>query len=234
MFTPSIYFKYGDILQKNSLYGTELHEKFNGFGADLSIYLNKNFDFYLGYSKYDHSSVVGEKINTFEIKLGYKDKNSKMSVRIFNKKFAATNIGGVGFEGSYLIWKILLEGSLYHISNEKGSLSEFINVPETKFTAGVYFKDTLFNSNLDLKTGFVFNYTGKQNIRYLPIPHWGILSDDVNASLTIDFTVSAEIQKAAIVYFTWENLFDKQYYITPYYPMLERNIRFGVAWEIFN
>ena len=110
---PSIYYKYANIIQRNVHTGTELHEKFNGFGVDLSIYLNKNFDFYLGYSNYDHSSIVDEKINTFEIKLGYKDKNSKMSFRIFNKKFVTTNIGGVGFEGSYLIWKILLEGRLY-------------------------------------------------------------------------------------------------------------------------
>ena len=137
---PSIFYKYANIIQRNSSYGTELHEKFNGLGVDLSIHLNKNFDFYLGYSNYDHSSIVDEKINTFEIKLGYKDKNSKMSFRIFNKKFVTTNIGGAGFEGAYLIWKILLEGRLYHISNGKGSLSEFINVPETNFTAGVYFK----------------------------------------------------------------------------------------------
>ena len=99
---------------------------------------------------------------------------------------------------------------------------------------GFILKVALFNSNLDLKTGFVFNYTGKQNIRNVSILHRRISSDDVESWLTVDFTVSAEIQKAAIIYFTWENLFDWKYYITPYYPMLERNIRFGVAWEIFN
>ena len=141
---------------------------------------------------------------------------------------------GIGIDLSYQIWKILLEGRLSQYFVEKGSSVEFINMPETKVTAGVFYKELLFSSNLDLKTGFVAYYTGKQNLRYLPIPHWGTLYNDVDSWLTVDFTISAEIQKAAIVYFNWENLFDKQYYITPYYPMLGRNIRFGVAWEIFN
>jgi hypothetical protein len=66
------------------------------------------------------------------------------------------------------------------------------------------------------------------------IPHVGAISTDIESWLTIDFTLSGEIQKAAIVYFTWENLFDWKYYITPYYPMQQRNMRFGIAWEIFN
>jgi hypothetical protein len=107
-------------------------------------------------------------------------------------------------------------------------------MPETKFNGGIYYKDILFNSSLDLKTGFVANYTGKQSLKSLVIPHVGAISTDIESWLTIDFTLSGEIQKAAIVYFTWENLFDWKYYITPYYPMLQRNMRFGIAWEIFN
>ena len=233
-FVPSVYFKYADALQRNSSYGLETEEKFNGFGADLSIMLNENYNFYFGYSRFDNNYFAGEKISTLELTLSYKDGNDKFNAGLFNKKSLATNLLGIGFNGSYLIWKILLEGRLSHYFVEKGSLVEFINVPETKFTAGVYFKDSLFNSNLDLKTGFVFYYTGKQNLRFLTIPHWGILANDVDSWLTVDFTISAEIQKAAIVYFTWENMFDKKYFITPYYPILERNIRFGVAWEIFN
>jgi outer membrane receptor protein involved in Fe transport len=234
MFVPSVYFKYADVLQRNSSYGLETEEKFNGFGTDLSIILNENYNFYFGYSRFDDNFFDGEKINTLEFTLSYKNENNKFSAGLFNKKSFATNLWGIGFNGSYLVWKILLEGRLSHYFVEKGTLIEFSNVPETKFTAGAYFKDSLFNSNLDLKTGLVFYYTGKQNLRFLTIPHRGILANDVDSWLTVDFTISAEIQKTAIVYFTWENLFDKQYYITPYYPMLQRNIRFGVAWEIFN
>ncbi|HEY7751945.1 MAG TPA: putative porin, partial [Ignavibacteriaceae bacterium] len=50
----------------------------------------------------------------------------------------------------------------------------------------------------------------------------------------LDFTLAGEIKKLAIFYFVWENLFGNQYYITPYYPMPDRNVRFGLAWELFN
>ena len=234
MFVPSIYFKHADILQKKSSSGIETKEKFNGFGADLSIYLSESFNFYIGYSKFDNNYFVGEKINTLEIKLGYKDENGRLSAGIFNKKSSVTNLLGLGFEGSYLIWKILLEGRSSQYFFEKGSLVEFNNIPETNFTAGIFYKDILFDSNLDLKTGFIFHYIGKQSLMSLQIPYLGSISTDVDSWLTTDFTLSAGIQKAAIIYFTWENLFDWKYYITPYYPMLERNIRFGIAWEIFN
>jgi outer membrane cobalamin receptor len=56
----------------------------------------------------------------------------------------------------------------------------------------------------------------------------------VPAVSRLDFSLAGEIQKAAIVYFIWENLFDKKHYLTPYYPMPFRNIRFGVAWEFLN
>ena len=80
-----------------------------------------------------------------------------------------------------------------------------------------------------MKTGFVFYYTGKNNV--YTYEH-GVI--EVPASNKLDFTLVGEIQKVAIVYFTWENLFDNNYYITPYYPMPARNLRFGVAWELFN
>jgi len=98
------------------------------------------------------------------------------------------------------------------------------------FTGGLYVNDFFFDDNLYLKTGFKFYYIGE------------ISSAKYNTSLNratdpinrLDFILAGEIQKAAIVYFTWENLFNKQYYIYPYYPMPQRNIRFGLAWELFN
>jgi len=98
-----------------------------------------------------------------------------------------------------------------------------------RFASGIYFKDTLFNSNLDLKTGFLLNYFGSQKISFS-----GFEYQTVKSSYRIDFTLAGEIQNRAIVYFTWENLLDEEYYIFPYYPMPERHIRFGVAWEILN
>jgi outer membrane cobalamin receptor len=103
------------------------------------------------------------------------------------------------------------------------------SIPEFISRTGIYFKDYLFNDNLDLKAGFIFTYFGDQN--------YNSVSTQINkvpAVSRLDFSLAGEIQKAAIVYFIWENLFDKKYYLTPYYPMPFRNIRFGVAWEFLN
>ncbi len=108
-------------------------------------------------------------------------------------------------------------------------------MPELNIKAGLYYKDILFNTNLNLKTGFIFYYTGKQNLS--PIYYQDVLTyfnNEVAQSFTVDFTLVGEIRKAAIIYFTWENLFDKQYFITPFYPMPSRGIRFGIGWELFN
>jgi len=231
---PSVYYKYANDLQKNTVSGIESKQKYSGFGADLSIFLNENFHFYLGYSKFTGDYLTDEKINTLELRLDYKDEHSNFITYVFNKKSSANNLWGAGLNASYSIWKILFEGKLSQYFVKEGPSVNFINIPETKFNAGIYFKDSLFNSNLDLKAGFVANFTGEQNLRNFFFTSPEPMIYVVEPWLTVDFTVSAEIQKRAIVYFTWENLFDKQYYITPYYPMLERNIRFGVAWEIFN
>ncbi|MBK7868123.1 MAG: TonB-dependent receptor [Ignavibacteriales bacterium] len=58
--------------------------------------------------------------------------------------------------------------------------------------------------------------------------------EDVPASGQIDFFVAGTIQKVATIYFAWENLLNAKYYLSPYYPVLPRNIRFGIAWEFLN
>jgi len=79
----------------------------------------------------------------------------------------------------------------------------------------------LFNQDLDLKTGFVLNY-------------YDFESKDFKSASQLDFTIAGTIRKVAIVYFSWENLLNEKYFIVPYYPMRERGIRFGIAWELFN
>jgi outer membrane cobalamin receptor len=110
-------------------------------------------------------------------------------------------------------------------SRSKGLLG----VPEIFSKSGIYISDSLFSSNLNLKSGFVFTYYGK--IKYLNTQ--GSIFE-TNPAYTIDFTLSGRIRNAATVYFTWENLLDEKYYLIPYYPALGRNLRFGIAWDLFN
>ena len=91
------------------------------------------------------------------------------------------------------------------------------------------FSDMFFENNLYLKAGIIFYYTGALQSLANKI---GIV--EVEPSNKVDFSLAGEIKKVAIVYFIWENLLGNQYFITTYYPMPERNIRFGLSWELFN
>ncbi|MBT8381918.1 MAG: putative porin, partial [Ignavibacteria bacterium] len=135
------------------------------------------------------------------------------------------NVSGFGLNLNYQFLKILVEtNTSYYFNNDN-----VIGVPEVQFVGGLYLKSKFFGDNLNLKSGFTFYYTGKRNSyseeREIVV---------VEPSTKLDFILIGEIQELAIVYFVWENMFDNQYFITPYYPMPERSIRFGLSWELFN
>lgn len=233
LIVPSIYFKHLSISQKQVITGEEEKNNFSGYGIDLFVNLTQQLNFYLGYSDFENN-LRDYKISVFNLKFNYKADEGNLSIESFNKRHLDANLWGIGFSGSYKIWHILLEGRFSQLLFKSYSIAEFLNLPETSFSTGIFYKDSLFDSNLDLKAGFLAKYFGKQDLDFLIIPNKGFESSDVPSSYTIDFTVTGEIRKSAIIYFTWENLLNKKYYITPYFPMLGRNIRFGIAWEIFN
>jgi outer membrane cobalamin receptor len=135
---------------------------------------------------------------------------------------------GIGVNSEFNIWKLSLEfQTQYNKPRNKDNV--FFNFTEFHFRGGIFFKDVLFDSSLCLKTGFSFYHFGKQKL--FDFDEEFMI---VDPSSRIDFTLAGEIQNTAIVYFTWENLLNENYYIVPYYPMPERSIRFGIAWEILN
>jgi len=135
-------------------------------------------------------------------------------------------VDGLGANIDLNLWKLSLESTsaYYHSLN-----NQLIGVPDFQTQTGLYYKDILFDKNLNLKTGLVANYIGKNNV--FTAEH-GLVK--VPSSYKLDFTLAGEIQEVVMVYFLWQNLLGDNYYITPYYPMPSRSIRFGVAWELFN
>mgnify|MGYP001560213368 CR=1 FL=1 len=96
------------------------------------------------------------------------------------------------------------------------------------------FRDNYFNNNLELQFGLKSKYFLFENFYVPPFPgvaQWII--DEQYQNGTVDFLFFAHIGDA-IVHFAWENLFDTQYYIVPFYPMPDRNLRIGVTWEFLN
>ncbi len=56
----------------------------------------------------------------------------------------------------------------------------------------------------------------------------------IPANFTIDLVASGKIKEAAIVYLSIENLLDRKFYLSPYYPTNDIQFRFGIAWEFYD
>ncbi len=240
-FIPSVYYKTSSYSQNYLQPAPYSYDNYSqGIGVDLLFKIKSSLDIYLGTSVFKPYNSGGQDYSLIELGAKYQNKFMSADLKYFYNEynygfytggdfFDYIKIGyvnGLGLNLNFNLGKLLFESSssYYHTLGNK-----LIGVPEFQTQTGLYYKDILFENNLDLKTGFVFYYTGKNNV--FTNEH-GLLA--VPSSNKIDFTLAGEIQNVAILYFVWQNLFNNNYYITPYYPMPFRSIRFGVAWELFN
>lgn len=234
---PSIFYKYES---KNFGDGNSINNP--GYGLDIRISPMKIMNFYIGLSKFNQ--LKDNNADLLELGWRLQMKNLGLDLKYFEMNnfvpylpnhwslvLSGAEIGypiysskGIGFIGNYKFWIFLFDANCSYYFDKR------ISVPEYQITSGLYVKDRFFNNNLDLKAGFKFYFTGEIN------PGWYWLADEklVDPTNKLDFNLVGEIKNVFIFYFQWENLFGNQYYITPYYPMPERNIKFGLAWELFN
>jgi hypothetical protein len=236
---PSVFYRFGNTsLHNNS-------DNQSGAGGDL---LFRPLDFlsvYTGYSFYNNLFDPEDLTGTqFQAGLSahynfvnirgefYSRKNYTYADELFLNQYPVdVNHSGINAMAEFRVWSLLLTSTINYPFNTGGT--KVTGLPRIVSRSGFFFKDYLFSGNLDLKTGFVFNYWGEQflmeddrRIAFSPIY--------VEESYRVDFTFSAEIQESAILFFTWENITDNKYYITPFYPMPFSSFKFGVSWELFN
>ena len=225
----------------NPFSGRDFSDNTFSIGFDVIFIPIETIELYLGYSVPKLSSNYNINDNLFEVAAKFNFENLYASIRYFRNNHQTIdyeltdyynaknygNVSGVGldFNFKYSIFLLQSNSSFYASMDDE----YLFGVPDFQTQTGLYYTSNLLNDNLDLKTGFVFHYTGVNNV--FTREH-GVT--EVPSSYKLDFTLAGEIQNIAIVYFLWQNLLGNDYYITPYYPMPTRNIRFGVAWEMFN
>ncbi len=241
---PSVFYRYGN---------TKITETDNQHGAGADIFIRPlNFlTFYTGYSFFDNlfSDQTGTtfqagasgQFGLFKLKGEYYTRNnfrralyfggSENIYGLLNNYPVEVNHSGIDASAELRVWGFFLSSTINYpfLSDSK----EVTGLPELISRTGFYFWDYLFSGSLDLKTGFTFTYWGEQFLsnehsRTDYSPYY------VPEAYRIDFTFSGEIEKAAILFFTWENITDNQFYITPFYPMPFSGFKFGVSWELFN
>jgi outer membrane cobalamin receptor len=155
------------------------------------------------------------------------------TLAIANINKVTTN--GVEATLDWRFWVLAIEGNgtLLLQKTREGTLRDF---PRTAATGGVYFWQTLLDNKLDLKTGFRGKYLAAHvGMEFNPeilayIPGGG---PQLGLGSSVDFIATAHIGDAYI-HLVWENLTNIGYFTTPYYPALDRAVRFGISWEFLN
>lgn len=155
-----------------------------------------------------------------------------------------SKIYGAGMNLNFNLWKIYFEARPAYYTEKESNYP----LPKYTFNGGMYYRDTLFNANLHLKTGFAFEAAGSQKFysydfekslsAYNFVNAGGssiyTINETVSPFTRLDFVLIGEIQRRAIIYFTFENILDKSYYVVPYYPAPSQGIRLGFSWEFLN
>ena len=92
------------------------------------------------------------------------------------------------------------------------------------------------NAKLDLKIGFKGRYVSNSlgelfNPEVLAyVPNTG---QHLGFGSSVDGFLIAGLGNAYI-HLMWENLSNASYFITPFYPVFDRTIKFGVSWQFMD
>ena len=270
IFIPSLFGKYSKYNDQNSSgFGGEIISYFTDKLKLVLGYSNFSKPYSLAETEYIDKNN-DQKFNNYFASLGfynyltsasisyYKSDIDNFAIPLLDQGDNASNIneitfftGNGQFEGLNLnssleIWNILLETNINYTLK---SILQNIEQREQLFiNAGIFYVDTLFNNNLNLKTGIKFYYNDdpnnyvydfrKMRASYLSISN-GVLGslsmiDVINDQFRIDFYLAGRIQDAATVYFIYENILNNQYFLVPYFPMPEGGIRIGLSWDFLD
>lgn len=265
---PSVFGKYSNYNEKVN----------NGFGIDILFKPIESLKVFAGYSAFDkaYSLLESQYISStdkqshsvfftsveFELSklrttLSYfniKTKNNVLPVINYESTInnfsyvidSESESNGINFNSEIELWNILATTNLNYYKDSKSLYPNQENI--FTLNAGLFYVDTLYNDNLDLKTGFIFYLFDNSNysiidFQYQRTAHY-VLSDNnvfkpnlqsvINDKMRVDFYLAGRIQDAATFYFIYENLLGNKYFVVPYYPMPEGGMRIGISWDFLD
>jgi hypothetical protein len=239
---PSVYYK----LNSEKYISSEIY---SGYGADISLRAGNYTRLYAGASRSESRFLSGN-FNNLQTGFEYGHSDFKTGLSLFSRTGNITHnypdtilnmnsshyypdeIAGICLDMNVHISRIQLEGKVdfYRENNNEPS---FV-LPSMFAAGGLYFRDSLFTGNLDLKAGLSFFYYGRRNLNITPDQFAVFRNTSAGPDFRLDLFISGEIQSSAVIFFIWENLLNTRYFLVPFYPMPPRGVRFGVNWELFN
>lgn len=145
------------------------------------------------------------------------------------------SIQGVTLDAMLPIWKLGI-----HLT---GGFSEYTEqdtiktlLPKWRGVLDVFFRDSFFGDHLDLKVGVrMQGNSGHRGMEFVPpmLAYVENRGQDVGRYASMDLYGIFHIGDAFVT-LVWENFLNIDYYITPVYPMLDRNITLGINWRFLD
>lgn len=131
---------------------------------------------------------------------------------------------------------LVMEGTGTFITQQDENGAILARYPKLSARGGIYYWNRILNDKLNLKVGFKGRYVSSSSgeifnpevVAYVPNS-----GPEMGYGSSVDGFLIAGIGSAHI-HFMWENLTNARYYITPYYPVLDRAVRFGISWQFFD
>ncbi len=112
-----------------------------------------------------------------------------------------------------------------------------LTFPKWSATGGIYFWDKIIKGHLDLKIGVsgkVFtSYYGREFNQLAQVYLPNSQGYNIQPTGVIDLVIIGHIG-SAYIHFIFENILNRKYVMQTFYPMPERQSRFGVSWEFLN
>ncbi len=145
------------------------------------------------------------------------------------------SIQGATLEATLPVWKFGLQLTGSFLEYTEGDTIKTL-LPKWSGTAEVYYRDQLFNDNLDLKLGIrVQGMSRHRGMEYVPsLPAYvENRGEEVGRFASMDLYGIFHIGDAFVT-LAWENFLDVNYYITPVHPMPDRNITLGINWRFLD
>jgi outer membrane cobalamin receptor len=174
----------------------------------------------------------GNKLADSSVEVYANDESGKIFVNANDEP-----VTGMGISFSTRFAFLQLESS---VSYQKSTMNNKTvkTVPEFSGNAGLFYRGVHFDTSLVIKAGlqakFFTGFTPLQYDYFYTRTYYSSSVQAVKANCILNIVVVGEIKKAALVYFTYDNLLGAQYYLTPIYPAFGRGMRFGLSWELWN
>lgn len=131
---------------------------------------------------------------------------------------------------------LYLEGSSTYLTQKRNDGTSSEAYPSLIANGGIYYWGEVPGTGLNIKVGFKGRFSSSQlGEVFNPeiLAYRNNAGQKIGRGGTLDFFLIARIGDA-YVHFLWENLTNAQFFSSPYYPVLDRAIRFGVSWEFLN